>query len=427
MASTAPAEANARDASFTRRAIDLCTVTTVCALRERPAWDALEQTLLYALKRHSAELHIELEPDCLRIRHLLPAGFDESRLALTHPLNDAIRALQQQMWPLFDRRLSRSGWFLFAVDAEKFLFRLDMVSTTNGNSYVLHRLHNTRNPLQSLDELMPCVKQLSRLRSLLDHPSGLIALAGHSFAGRLALCRAIAQTMVSPDRKIVMAETDYHPAVPRTTQIVVAKHPTNEQLASWQMGCDMSANSIITPSTEHANSALIGKACEECLVVQGVAAHSAANALKRLLAAGIKPEMIAASLKAIVIGYQIGHVCEHCKVPSKPSDIENTWVGRHSPMREGAIKDWLQERLADTFFVAPGCAQCSQTGISEMKHHMQIVDIGQDIQDALYDGDVRFAIRTLNDAEYLPQLLLKQAQQGNIPLKEAIRLSNRVN
>lgn len=424
MATSARQLTNTSDSALSRRAVDLCAITTVCAIRERPAWNALEAELKHALLSYSCELHIELESDCLRLRHLLPGGFDEKRLGLNHPLNDAILVLQQQLWPLFDRRSSKSAWFVFPIDTDKYLFRLDLVSSSSGSSLVLRRLHSTSRPLHSLDELLACSDEIRSMRKLIRSSSGLIALAGDSMVGRLSLCRAIAQSLVSPDKKIVMAEEEYHPSVPRTTQIMLPSHPNAEQLASWQLGCEMSASSIITAFTHSASNTLAGKACEDCLVIQGVQATSAAGALKRLIAAGIRPEILASSLFAIASAYQIGHICELCKVPRKLSNTECNWISQYSPMREGAIKHWLAERLTDSFFEAPGCEACSSTGIGKMKFHLQITHISQAVQDALFSGDIRRAVQLITEADTLPQLLLKQAQQGKIPLAESIRISN---
>jgi len=395
----------------------------VCEVSERAAWDTLEQTLLDAHNRHCSELHIEFEPDCIRLRHLMPAGFEESRLPAGDPIHASMHALRHLLWPLSDTPQSRSGWFQLPMRGESFLYRLDAVSTANGHSYVMQRLHSTQRPQPNLDDVVRHSGQLEHFRKLLKRPNGLVLLANHKTSNRFRICRAIAQSLISPESKIVMAEQDFHPLAPRTTQIVLPAQPTPEQQNAWQMSCDMSANVIISAMTEHATNTLASKACEDCLVIQGVSASSAAQTLKRLLAAGIKPEVIAPSIQAIVSVHQMSHLCEDCKVPRSLSDTESEWLGQYSPMREGAIKDWLNERLSDTFFEALGCSSCYDTGTSKLQYHMQITEVSRDVRDALYEGDVRFALRLLHDTEQLPQLLLKQAQLGHITLSEAMRIS----
>lgn len=399
--------------------VDLRTRLHACAVDERGAWSALQHQLEEMLDLHSHEIHVEVDDQYLILRINTLDGFVETRLLPDDPLRDAIRQLDRQLWPDSTQPLVYRAWFLIGLYEHDYLFQVDYVTTSAGSTHTMRRLYDVRNPLPQLEQLITLPDQAMQLRKLVHLPQGLILLADADRISRVRTARALAQCLTGPQRRILLSETTCHPLVPGTTQITLPLDAKEEHHKAWRQACDMSYDVIIALEIDHAPSTLTRLASEKCFVIQGACASRASQALAQLIASGTRPEAIARVLTHVIVQHQVALACEQCRCPSPLDDKLNQWVTEQAPVRPGAINDWLTQRLSDNFVQAQGCEQCNDTGVEKVILVCECVEMTREIADALYDGDVFYAMECLDRSDGFSTQLLKLARAGTICIEHA--------
>ena len=76
-----------------------------------------------------------------------------------------------------------------------------------------------------------------------------------------------------------------------------------------------------------------------------------------------------------------------------------------------------------SFSTAKGCEKCHFTGHGRSLELFAVVSLDDDIRDALYDNDIRFALNRLREIPVMHKDLQRLAQEGIISLAEAARIA----
>ncbi len=398
---------------------------SVCPVEERACWDTLGNVLHEAEGRDAFEIHFEPESDCLRVRFRSLFEFTEIRLEDSTPYLDALARLQGSLWHADNSDTARRGWFNFTVSNTTCLYQLDVVRSSKGATYLLTHLDDSRQQPARLEDLGLNRVQLSTLKEALQQRNGLIVVAGELSQARRRISRAIAQSLVAPDMKIIVADTLVHPVIPRTTQLGMDFPADSSQQDTWNAMCRLGADAIVTAQTLEDTAArrLINQAAEQTLVVNSIAADSAAGCIGRLLGLGIRSETLAHCLTAIVLQHRVRCLCPYCRVPASPDDAGTAWLARYSPIQSGNINDWLRHRMRSSFSSSEGCDRCNGTGHRNWLDIFDVISITSELRDALYDADYRYAFSLVEQQRSLGRSLLKLAQEGIISLSEATRLT----
>ena len=401
--------------------VDLRARLKACSVEERHAWSALQTYLEHTLHLHSDECHIDLDAHGVRLTARTPGGFTEQRLPHDALMSSALELLARRLWPATTTAISHRGWFLIHLADSEYLFQIDHLHSSGGSRYTLRRLYDRQDPLPQLDQIMALPGQAAQLRSRLDKNHGMILLADENRICRVRSARAIAQNMTRPERRILLSETTCHPVVAGTTQITLPYVSQTEHLEAWRQACDMSHDVIIALETDHDPFRLARLSMQGTLVIQGVAAGTASQALAQLIACGVRPEALARTLTCVVVQRQIELACEHCKSPCTVDENLIDWVSKHSAVKADDIRHWLAERLSDNFVHAAGCAACHDTGISDVTTMIECVDLTEDVLDALCDGDVRYAIDCVCGLSQQAANLVKLARRGTVTVDHAMQ------
>ncbi len=398
--------------------IDLRGRLRACHVDERAAWFSLQEQLELALQQHAHELHFDEEPSCIRYRIRSTFATTEHQLPLDNPLRTALALLGKQVWPNDADELSHRAWFLIKVAEQDLLFQSDHVKTSGGTAITLRPLYDIKNPLPQLEKIFALPGQANIVRENVQRHKGLILLADTDRTRRVRTARAISQCLTGPDQRILLSETNCHPLVPGVTQIALPVHASEEQKLAWQQACDMSYDVMIALESNHD---VAQHAHQKSLVIQGVCTNTPGLALTQLIANGARPESVARSLNSIFTQHGIGLACQYCKCPTIPDERLERWMHRHSPVQSGAISDWLADRLTDNFVQTPGCASCHDTGVGAVTTLVDSIKITADIQEALFDADVRFATHALDQQAGVENQIIALARIGKISFLHAVQ------
>ncbi len=404
--------------------VDLCHVLDTCDDSQKEAWELLQQIIAEAHKQHAHEIHIEPDEDCWRLRYRSPFNFSEIRIDRVDIYEQCLDLLEAHLWDMTLCHEPRRGWFGFKVDSKEQLLQLDVVSSARGKTHLLTFLQPLKTPPPKLDELSMTRVQQNVIREFLHQPSGMVLIASDIAHARARTARAFAQELVAPDKKIVCVDSPGHPLLPRTTQLAIDNPPTEQQVQNWTAMCQLGCDAVIACQTldDELTPDLARLATEETFVVHSARVKSAADAVARLLATGVRSEAIARTLSAVVVLRQAQCLCQYCRSSEVPDDQATQWLAEHSPIKPSNINDWLRHRMRSSFSHASGCSRCGHTGIGNALEIYDIVPLDDAVKDALYDSDIRYALSLLQEQTTLSGQLLRLAQEGIISLTEARRL-----
>lgn len=404
--------------------IDLTSVSTVCEADDQACWATLSSVLHDADCNDAQEIHIESEPDCLRLRFRSAFELIEHRVEERKAYDDAMSLLKTHLWSDNENTNNIRGWFLFAVHSENTLFQLDVCRGSFGESYLFTQLNDSKLPPSKLEDIGLGRHQIVKIKTALEAKQGLIVIASDVVQARRRTARAMTQHLVSPDKKIIVAEPLIHPFLPRTIQMGMDFPASVNQNHDWQSLSQLGADVITTTQTldiEYARN-VVNIACEQTLVVTGIACSSASEALGKLLGLGVRSETLAHCLNTIVTQHRVRCLCPYCRHTISPDDAATAWLATHSPMHAGNVNDWLRNRMRSSFSDAPGCDKCNQTGFRSWLDIFDVLTVGDELRDTLYDSDYQYAFAQLAQQSTLSTSLLRLAQEGIISLHEAIRV-----
>jgi general secretion pathway protein E/type IV pilus assembly protein PilB len=110
------------------------------------------------------------------------------------------------------------------------------------------------------------------------------------------------------------------------------------------------------------------------LVFSTLHTNDAPSAITRMLDIGVKPFLIASSLRAIMAQRLVRKVCNNCKQPYQPTDYEMHALNLTPQMLEKA-----------TLFRGVGCSECKNLGYRGRMGIFEILVVDEEIRRMIYD------------------------------------------
>src|SRR5690606_11476506 len=124
--------------------------------------------------------------------------------------------------------------------------------------------------------------------------------------------------------------------------------------------------------------------------------------------------LVASALRAIVAQRLIRRLCEYCKQPYQPDELESSWLKHHNASTTA------------NYWHAPGCTSCNHSGYKGRMGVFELLLITRPLADALRRGDTALfsqLAHSSDDFVSLGNMALQYAQQGTTSLDEVIRVS----
>jgi type IV pilus assembly protein PilB len=156
------------------------------------------------------------------------------------------------------------------------------------------------------------------------------------------------------------------------------------------------------------NAALTGH-----LVFSTLHTNDAPGAVTRLVDMGVKPFLVASSVKAVMAQRLVRRICKNCAVPTEADPEELRLLDADPADFEGA-----------QLMKGRGCANCSNTGYKGRMGIYEIFMVSEALQNLIFDNRPSNEIRDLARKEGMRTLRddgLRKAAAGSTTLEEIIR------
>jgi len=354
--------------------------------------DLVTLVIASALKTSSSDIHIETEEKDIKIRFRIDGVL---HTVATMPKNNWDKIISR-IKLISDLKINiterpQDGRFTIFLTADKVDVRLSTIPTAYGESVVMRLLKSSAASFE-FEQLGLRGKSFVDLKHEIKRPNGMIIATGPTGSGKTTTLYAVLNKLNDPKTKIITLEDpiEYHLAGVNQSQIDHGKDYTfaNGLRSILRQDPDIVMVGEIRDletADVSINAALTGH-----LVISTIHTNSAAGAIPRFLAMGVKPFLLSPALNAIIGQRLVRKICEKCKVED---NIDNDTMTSILNILS-AIPMKSAERITETdlhslkFYKGAGCVACHGLGYKGRIGIYEILTMTSEIEKIILSGKV---------------------------------------
>lgn len=365
---------------------------------DAPIIRLVTNTLMEAFKNRGSDIHIEPMEKDLRIRYRIDGVMHDVE---HHPkkLHSSIIARLKIMtgtMSIDEKRVPQDGRIQMKFQDKELDLRVSIIPTSNGESVVMRILDKSSLRL-GLSDLGFLSDDQETFEKLITLPDGIILVTGPTGSGKTTTLYACLNFINRPDRKIITVEDPVEYELPGINQVMVKEDIGMTFAAALRAMLRQAPNIIMLGEIRDMETAsiAINASLTGHLVFSTLHTNDAPSAVSRLVDIGIKPFLIASSVRAIEAQRLVRKLCPECKTPGALTEKELRSLHLDASQAYGA-----------TIMDANGCPKCRGNGF---RGRLSIVEIFK------MDDEVRGMI---NQSLPAPVLRRKARELGMRTLRE---------
>lgn len=369
-----------------------------------------------AVQVKASDIHIEPDEKVLRIRQRVDGVLQENILNEVSIASALVLRLKLMAnLDISEKRMPQDGRFQINVKKHQIDVRISTMPVQYGESVVMRLLDQSAGLLQLEETGMPA-PLLSKLRRIIKSPHGMILVTGPTGSGKTTTLYGLLSELNQAGSKIITVEDPVEYRLPRVNQVQV----------NHKIGLSFS-NVLRTTLRQDPDIIMVGEMRDQetaemglrgaltgHLVLSTLHTNDAVTSTLRLIDMGAAPYLVASALRAIVAQRLVRRLCDYCKQPYQPDELESSWL-RHHKADTGA-----------SYWHAKGCQSCNHSGYKGRLGVFELLLITKPLADALRRNDTAGFAQLAHHSEgfvTLGTMALHYAQQGITSLDEVIRVS----
>jgi MSHA biogenesis protein MshE len=288
----------------------------------------------------------------------------------------------------------------------------------HGESVVMRLLDQSQGTLNLESTGMPS-HLLERFRKLIKRPHGMILVTGPTGSGKTTTLYGALTELNKPEVKIITAEDPVEYRLPRITQVQVNPKIGLEFAGVLRSALRQDPDIILVGEMRDHETVEIGlrAAMTGHLVLSTLHTNDSISSAMRLIDMGAEPFLVASSLLGVVAQRLVRRVCDNCTETYEPTEQELIWLRSF---------DLDPLDIEAGFVHGRGCYQCSNTGYRGRVGVYEMLEMDEDMLDALRRKDVSDFTRAARKSEFfrpLGQCAMDYALQGVTSLQEVSRVA----
>lgn len=372
-----------------------------------------------AVQVRASDIHIEPDEKVLRIRQRVDGVLQESVLQETGIAPALVLRLKlMASLDISEKRLPQDGRFQMKIKGRTIDVRMSTMPVQHGESVVMRLLDQSAG-LLSLEETGMPPAIVSRLRRIIQSPHGMVLVTGPTGSGKTTTLYGVLSELNQPGVKIITVEDPVEYRLPRINQVQINHKIGLDFAGVLRTSLRQDPDILMVGEMRDQETAEMGLrgALTGHLVLSTLHTNDAVTSTLRLIDMGAAPYLVASALRAILAQRLVRRVCQHCKQPYQPDELEQTWL-KHFRAPAG-----LQ------FWRGRGCQSCHYSGYKGRIGVFELLVLDKPLADALRRNDTEeFARLAYNSPNFstLGTMALEYAQQGITSLDEVIRVSEYV-
>jgi len=390
--------------------------TETLKLDEGPILKLLNTILIKAIRKRASDIHFEVYEHILKIKYRID-GVLFTIAELPASLKDLLITRIKVMADLdiAEKRIPQDGRFYFSVFERRVDFRVSVLPSIYGETVVLRILDKESGHL-NLTKLGFLREDLIKFRKCILKPYGMILIAGPTGSGKTTTLYSAIKEIHKPYDKFITIEDPVEYQFPDIVQIAVNEKKGLTFANGLRSIVRQDPDKIMIGEIRDFETAQIAiqAALTGHLVLSSIHANNTVDAIQRLINMGVDSYQFVSSFLMIVSQRLVRKLCNSCKIPD-----EETFELVKIYMDDAA------EYEGYTFYTAPGCRFCQQTGFQGRIGIFEVMLMTDTIKELILKGESPLKIRKVAINEGMKTLRMA-AWQAAISGITSIEEINRV-
>jgi len=371
---------------------------------EAPVIDFVNRVFSIALRDNASDIHIEPFEHKFQIRYRID-GVLHLRQTDSRARFDAVvsRIKLLSGMDIAERRLPQDGRQSVRFSGQDIDLRVSSVPGSWGESLVL-RLLRKENELPDLTSLGLEGRSQETLKSLLNHPNGVILVTGPTGSGKSTTLYRSLQGINDGIRKIITIEDPVEYDMEGVVQIQINSSIGYTFAKGLRAILRQDPDVIMVGEIRDVETASIAAqaALTGHLVLSTLHTNSSLAAVARLQDIGLEPYMIVSAVRGFAAQRLVRRLCPNCSTAIKnPVGEAHIW----SMVENGTINPDRMKRKP-MWRAAQGCNLCSKTGFLGRVAIFEVAKMDEKLSDAILKNSS------------LPNLTKAAKEQGFVSLLE---------
>ncbi len=337
----------------------------------------LVSLIIYEAHRNRAsDIHLEPLEKRFRVRYRIDGVMqevDSPPKRLQAAIISRVKIMANMK--ISEKRTPQDGRIQVNVKGRELDLRVSTVPTGHGESVVM-RILDKQNLALGLPKLGFLADDQETFTRLIGLPDGIVLVTGPTGSGKTTTLYACLNFVNRPDRKIITVEDPVEYQMSGINQVQVREDIGLTFAAALRSILRQAPNIVMIGEIRDGETARIATEASLTghLVFSTLHTNDATSAIARLQDIGVKPFLVASSIRAVVAQRLIRNVCDNCREEHKPTATEMRLLG-------GAAEQFSGIQL----FRGRGCNKCALTGYTGRAGIFEIFVINDEIQRMIFE------------------------------------------
>lgn len=369
-----------------------------------------------AVQAKASDIHIEPDEASLRIRMRVDGVLQENVIQEKNIASALVLRLKLMSGlDISEKRLPQDGRTSMRIKGHTIDVRVSTMPIQAGESVVMRLLDQSAG-LLTLDQTGMPNNLLTRFRSLLHRPHGMILVTGPTGSGKTTTLYGALSELNKAASKIITVEDPVEYRLPRINQVQTNNKIGLNFSSILRTTLRQDPDIIMVGEMRDQETAEIGLrgALTGHLVLSTLHTNDAISSAVRLLDMGAPGYLVASSLRAVVAQRLVRKICENCSEDYQLNTEELLWLNS------------LDNNLKDIKFRrGKGCQTCNRTGYKGRIGVFELLEMTENMMNALKLSDtVTFAQAAQKSPGFVPlaKVALMYAKMGITTVDEVLKL-----
>ena len=373
--------------------------------------------ILEAFRNRASDIHLEPLAKKFRVRYRIDGVMrevDSPPKRLQSAIISRVKIMANMK--IAEKRLPQDGRIQINVMGRDLDLRVSSIPSSHGESIVM-RILDKQSLLLGLPQLGFFSDDQQVFERLIGLSDGILLATGPTGSGKTTTLYACLNYINRPDRKIITVEDPVEYQLSGINQVHVRADIGLTFAAALRSILRQAPNIIMIGEIRDFETAeiAVNASLTGHLVFSTLHTNDAPSAITRLLDIGVKPFLVASSVRAIMAQRLVRKICEKCKEEYKAQDAELRLLGPAA------------QQLAQTqLFKGKGCTDCQFTGYRGRIGIFEIFTVSDDVRHLIFEqtsaSELRIKARELG-MRTLREDGLRKVVAGATTLQEVLRVT----
>lgn len=381
---------------------------------DAPIIKLVSQIIINAFNMKASDIHMEPMEKRYRIRYRIDGALREQEgppKYLQPNITSRLKIMAHM--DISEKRIPLDGRIQIKLKNKDIDLRVSSIPTTHGESIVMRILDKSSIQLD-IPKLGFYSDDQEKINRIINYPDGIFLVTGPTGSGKTTSLYAFLNTINTPTRKIITVEDPVEYMLPGINQVQVNVAAKMTFAAALKAMLRQAPNIIMVGEIRDQETAEIAINASQTghLVFSTLHTNDAPSAVTRLVDMGVKPFLVASSVRAVMAQRLLRRVCKNCGEPTTASPTEIRMLDLDD-------KFLSQAKLMK----GRGCEVCGGTGYKGRVGIYEIFMLTDEMQDLIYQKVASATIREAarkSGMRTLREDALRKAASGITTLSEVI-------